>query len=133
MPDRMYRMSSLYRAANRSSLIHVTGSWTVFSLPSSARLLRHTKTIPTARDDKHRPAGAVCLPRLRKNMPQKDIQTSELQLLSQETEVVMRSAREQVSRIMEENARLIELSRRTIDGSRELIKQAAELLRSPYG
>ena len=65
-------------------------------------------------------------------MPQKDIQTSELQLRSQETEVLMRSACEQASRIMEENARLIELSRRTIEGSRELIKQAAELLRATY-
>ena len=67
-------------------------------------------------------------------MPQiGDIQSSELQLRGHETEVLIRAAREQTSRIMEENARLVEFSRRTIDGSRELIKQAAELLRAPYG
>jgi len=67
-------------------------------------------------------------------MPQiDDIQPSELQLRGHETEVLIRAAREQTSRIMEENARLIELSRRTIEDSRELIKQAAELVRSTHG
>ena len=67
-------------------------------------------------------------------MPQIDeIQPSELQLRGHGTEVLIRGAREQTSRIMEEIARLIELSRRTIEDSRELIKQAAELLRSTHG